>query len=128
MTEMTKGKTPAEKARVEQKPVQKMTSSELVIAFGKECLGWNDVYVDSDSDIYTYSKNGDYIAFDPRSLASVMQAVREWLSEMDAYETEDKFEDIFNFSFGDYFVGALDQAEVCGYLISACVKARRREK
>jgi hypothetical protein len=128
MTKMTKGNTPAEKPRVEQKPVRKMTSTELVIAFGKECLRWEDADVDSDSDIYTYSKNGAYIAFDPRSLASVMQAVREWLSEMDAYETEETFEDIFNFSFGSYFVGELDQAEVCGYLISACVEACRREK
>jgi hypothetical protein len=123
-----KPRTPAAKASAQQQPVNQMTITELPIAFASECLGWKDAGVDSDRNIYVYSKKGEYLSFNPRSFDDVMQAVRDWLSAMDANEIQEKYKKILLFRFGEYFVGAKFQAEVCNDLMAACIEARRREK
>jgi hypothetical protein len=53
-----------------------------------------------------------------------MRAVQAWLSSMDAYDVEANLEELFNFSFGSYFVGAVDEAEICHELLAACIEAK----
>jgi hypothetical protein len=126
MNAPTRHRTPSAKGTGEHKPVEKMLSSELALAFGKECLGWKDakiVETDSAIKIYHVDKIKAWTSFDLGSLESVMQAVREWHSANDAYEVEKQFEELFNFSFGSFFVGAVDEAEICRELVAACVEA-----
>ena len=111
----------------------------IALAFCRECRGWKNAhsindfgypYISesvskklADPGIPPYQRHFHYTHAD-----KVMAAVREWLSAMDAYDAVEKFEDIFNFSFGSYFVGAQDEAEICRDLMAACLEANRRRE
>jgi hypothetical protein len=60
MTTKSKRGTPAAKAPVEQKPIEKVTPTEVALAFGKECLGWKDAKTEEfhpEKKIYHFEKN-----------------------------------------------------------------------
>jgi hypothetical protein len=113
--------------------------AEIALAFCKECRGWKNAHrfndwgypfiVESvskklaDTKIPPYERQFHYTHLD-----KVMAAVREWLSDMDAYEADAKYEEILSFRFGEYFVGAQDQTGVCHYLMAACVEAKSSGK
>jgi hypothetical protein len=129
MNTTSKRTMPTVEATGEKTPVEQMSLPELALEFGKQCLGWKDAKIEEthpDKKLSHFDKTKGWIALDYHRLQSVMPAVRDWLSAKDAYKVEEKFEELFNFSFGSYFVGAVDEAEICHELLAACVEARRR--
>jgi hypothetical protein len=106
-------------------PVAKMTHQAVALAFCKECRGWTEAEYTCDNHVYSYTKAGAYLSFDATKLSVVMPAVREWLSATDAYESEQLFDDVLSFSFGSYFLGVLEESEICHDLLATCVEAKR---
>jgi hypothetical protein len=110
------------------KPVEKMTPTEIALAFCTECRGCKHAAIDHRNFVCASTKSGAYLLFHPSKLDEVMEAVREWLSSMDAYESEENFADVLHFSFEAYFAGVLDQSEVGCDLMAACLQANRGQK
>ena len=83
----TKRETLAAKAPATQTPIEKMDGNEIALAFCRECLGWKDAKIVAtkyENKIYLFDKIKGWISLDFQGLESVLQAVREWLSAMDA--------------------------------------------
>jgi hypothetical protein len=110
-----------------RKPFLHTDIVDVALSFCRECLGWKQAEVTKAGVICNWNNSGDHFFFDPKNLDAVMKAVREWLSAKELYEVDPKYEDIIAFSFGGYFVGIQDQAELCHDLMAACVETRRRE-
>jgi hypothetical protein len=97
-------------------------NAEIGLQFCKLCLGWKDTKVERKR-IFHFDEILSWVSLDPKSLQDVMRAVQVWLSSMDAYYVESNFEELFNFNFGSYFVGAVDEADICRELLEACIEA-----
>jgi hypothetical protein len=107
---------------------------EIALVFCRECLGWKYAHGFTDLSYHSicgsvnkkladtgmppYERHFQYTLLD-----KVMEAVRTWLSALDAYEAEGQYEEIV--SLVDYLVGTQDQVDVCRDLMSACVEANR---
>jgi hypothetical protein len=123
-----------------QKPAEPspdaLALAEIALTFCMECRGWKNArgvndwgypYIrESVSKELANKKSPPYERqFHYTHLDKVMEAVREWMSSKDAYESAKIFDDVLTFSFEAYFVGAIDQIDVCHDLMATCVKASR---